>query len=104
MIPTSPEEKMPSVRERVGRVSHNESDRLTQYLDFVKLYAEVNRHKEVDKAKKEANVIWKEKIQAGGDLSTLDYLEQLALLKSNKSGCPCPHGTLSGQISQLQAL
>ena len=83
----------------MGRVQSRESDRLTQYLDFVKLYTEVNRHKEADKAKKEANVIWKEKIEVGGDLSSLDYLEQLALLRSNKTGCPCPHRTLSGEIS-----
>ena len=91
---------MPSVKETrrrsVGRVQSRESDRLTQYLDFVKLYTEVNRHKEADKAKKEANVIWKEKIEVGGNLSSLDYLEQLALLRSNKTGCPCPHRTLSG--------
>ena len=56
------------------------SSRLTQYLDFVKLYTDV--HKESN-AKKEANIIWKQKIQStsNDELSTMDYLEQLALLK-----------------------
>ena len=60
--------------------------RLAQYLDFVKLYTEV--HVERNKnAKKEANVIWKEKIQkeSQDQLSTADYLEQLALLKASKN-------------------
>ena len=60
--------------------------RLTQYLDFVKLYTEV--HEESNKnAKKEANLIWKEKIQRESQeaLSTADYLEQLALLKARKN-------------------
>ena len=81
----------------VGSISEsNHADderrvRLTQYLDFVKLYSEV--HKDVSNAKKEANVIWKEKIQKenGDALSSIDYLEQLAVLKSKKllqkNGC-----------------
>ena len=74
----------------VGSISEsNHADderrvRLTQYLDFVKLYSEV--HKDVSNAKKEANVIWKEKIQKdnGEALSSIDYLEQLAALRSKK--------------------
>ena len=58
--------------------------RLGQYLDFVQLYSEV--HQDVSNAKKEANVVWKEKIQKenGEALSSIDYLEQLAVLKSKK--------------------
>ena len=58
--------------------------RLTQYLDFVKLYAEV--HKEMT-AKKDANLLWKEKIQKENtdNLSMGDYMEQLALLKTKKN-------------------
>ena len=60
--------------------------RLTQYLDFVKLYTEVNNNKE-NNAKKEANIIWKEKIQKETDdqLSMSDYLEQLAILRAKKN-------------------
>ena len=69
------------------------SSRLTQYLDFVKLYTDV--HKESN-AKKEANIIWKQKIQStsNDELSTMDYLEQLALLKTKKNiqaSRPCGH-------------
>ena len=58
--------------------------RLTQYLDFVKLYTEV--HKEIN-AKKDANIIWKEKIQkeTNDQLSMSDYLEQLAILRTKKN-------------------
>ena len=71
-----------------------ESDRgvkkskLTQYLDFVKLYTEVYAEKEKEKeAKKEANLIWKDKIQRStcDDLSLPDYLEQLALLRARRN-------------------
>ena len=57
--------------------------RLSQYLDFVKLYTDLYKNKE---AKKEANVIWKEKIQRENyeEMSSVDYLEQLAILKSKK--------------------
>ena len=69
------------------------TSRLTQYLDFVKLYTDV--HKESN-AKKEANIIWKQKIQStsNDELSTMDYLEQLALLKTKKNiqaSRPCGH-------------
>ena len=57
--------------------------RLTQYLDFVKLYTEV--HKE-NTSKRDANVLWKEKIQKASteQLSMSDYMEQLALLTVKK--------------------
>ena len=73
--------------------------RLGQYLDFVKLYSEV--HKELNNAKKEANVVWKEKIQKedGETLSSIDYLEQLAVLKSKalvqKNPSPVPSQQMS---------
>jgi len=54
--------------------------KLTRYLDFVSLYTTV--HKEKLEARKEANQIWKEKIQASDSES--DYLEQLALLTVRK--------------------
>ena len=79
--------------------------RLTQYLDFVKLYTEV--HKDVSNAKKEANVIWKEKIQKenGEALSSIDYLEQLAVLKSKKwleqGGSRAPSNEIS-EYSELE--
>ena len=79
--------------------------RLTQYLDFVKLYSEV--HKDVSNAKKEANVIWKEKIQKenGEALSSIDYLEQLAALRSKKllekNGSK---GALSQELSEYSEL
>ena len=62
----------------------DQQSRLTQYLDFVKLYTEV--HKE-NTSKRDANVLWKEKIQveSAGNLSMSDYMEQLALLKSKKN-------------------
>jgi len=58
--------------------------RLTQYMDFVKLYTEV--HKGMT-AKKDANLLWKEKIQQENteNLSMGDYMEQLALLKTKKN-------------------
>ena len=58
--------------------------RLTQYLDFVKLYTEV--HKE-NTSKRDANLLWKEKIQTetSEKLSMGDYMEQLALLKTKKN-------------------
>jgi len=58
--------------------------RLTQYMDFVKLYTEV--HKGMT-AKKDANLVWKEKIQKENteNLSMGDYMEQLALLKTKKN-------------------
>ena len=61
--------------------------RLTQYLDFVKLYTEVhNQANNNNNAKQEANLIWKEKIQkeSSDQLSKPDYLEQLALLRAKK--------------------
>ena len=62
----------------------SKQSRLTQYLDFVKLYTEV--HKEIN-AKKDANIIWKEKIQkeTNDQLSMSDYLEQLAILRTKKN-------------------
>ena len=64
-------------------MENDKPKRLTQYLDFVKLYEEV--HKE-SSAKKEANKLWKEKIMQEGNenLSTIDYMEQLAVLKTKK--------------------
>ena len=58
--------------------------KLTQYLDFVKLYTEV--HKE-NTSKRDANLLWKEKIQKESteNLSMSDYMEQLALLKTKKN-------------------
>ena len=69
--------------------------KLTQYLDFVKLYTEVYAEKETE-AKKEANLLWKEKIQRStcDNLSVPDYLEQLALLRARrniKSQHKCGH-------------
>ena len=60
--------------------------KLTQYLDFVMLYTEVHKEKGTD-AKKEANMIWKEKIQRSSrdSLSIPDYLEQLALLRARRN-------------------
>ena len=74
--------------------------RLGQYLDFVKLYTEV--HKEVSNAKKEANVVWKEKIQKDNceALSSIDYLEQLAVLKSQKLLQKNPSRVPSQQMSE----
>ena len=62
----------------------DKQSRLTQYLDFVKLYTEV--HKE-NTSKRDANLLWKEKIQkeSSEQLSMSDYMEQLALLKSRKT-------------------
>ena len=62
----------------------SKNTRLTQYLDFVKLYTEVN--KEIT-AKKEANKIWKERIQKEKDenLSMTDYLEQTAILRAKRN-------------------
>eukprot|EP00092_Neocalanus_flemingeri_P014959 GFUD01016155.1.p1 GENE.GFUD01016155.1~~GFUD01016155.1.p1 ORF type:complete len:197 (-),score=65.88 GFUD01016155.1:66-656(-) len=62
----------------------DKQSRLTQYLDFVKLYTEV--HKEIT-SKRDANLLWKEKIQkeTAENLSVSDYLEQLALLKTKKN-------------------
>ena len=90
-------------------VSSNSTDderrsRLTQYLDFVKLYSEV--HKDVSNAKKEANVVWKEKIQKenGDALSSIDYLEQLAILKCKKllQKNPRPPITQMSEYSELE--
>ena len=89
-------------------VSNNQVDeerrsRLTQYLDFVKLYSEV--HKDVCNAKKDANVVWKEKIQkdTGDALSSIDYLEQLAILKSKKWLQKNPHAPVH-QMSECSEL
>ena len=62
----------------------DKQSRLTQYLDFVKLYTEV--HKE-NTSKRDANLLWKEKIQneTSEKLSMGDYMEQLALLKTKKN-------------------
>ena len=61
----------------------NKKSRLTQYLDFVKLYTEV--HKE-NTSKRDANLLWKEKIQKEftEELSMGDYMEQLAILTMKK--------------------
>ena len=63
---------------------NNKTSRLTQYLDFVKLYTEV--HKENNTSKRDANLLWKEKIQREftEELSIGDYMEQLALLTMKK--------------------
>ena len=78
--------------------------RLGQYLDFVKLYSEV--HKDVSNAKKEANVVWKEKIRKGNDeaWSYIDYLEQLAILKSQKLLQQNPGHVGSDQSSEYYKL
>ena len=62
----------------------DKQSRLTQYLDFVKLYTEV--HKE-NTSKRDANLLWKKKIQneTSEKLSMGDYMEQLALLKTKKN-------------------
>ena len=74
--------------------------RLGQYLDFVQLYSEV--HQDVSNAKKEANVVWKEKIQKenGEALSSIDYLEQLAVLKSKKLLQKNPSSVPKHQMSE----
>ena len=61
----------------------NKKSRLTQYLDFVKLYTEV--HKE-NTSKRDANLLWKENIQKEftEELSMGDYMEQLAILTMKK--------------------
>ena len=58
-------------------------ERLTQYLDFVKLYSEVHKK---STAKREANLLWKQKIQPENTetLSMCDFLEQLSLLRGEK--------------------
>ena len=88
--------------ERDSESEEQRRGRLTQYLDFVKLYSEVYKHKEASKAKKEANRIWKERIEKEHSgrlsLSPADWLEQLALMKSNKKDCLCPHGSGHDEI------
>jgi len=65
-------------------IEDDKQSRLTQYLDFVKLYTEVHK---VNTSKRDANLLWKEKIQkeTSEKLSMGDYMEQLALLKTKKN-------------------
>jgi len=58
-------------------------DRLELYLDFVKLWCEVHTG-EAAQVKKEANIMWKEKLQKGDSVSVLDYMEQMSILRSRQ--------------------
>lgn len=57
-------------------------DRLELYLDFVKLWCEVNQTGEANQVKKEANILWKEKLQNCDSVSVPDYMEQMSILRS----------------------
>ena len=54
----------------------SKEDRVKKYLDFVQLWLEVKSGGESQK-RREANLVWKEKIEEGQSLSEVNYLEQV---------------------------
>ena len=54
----------------------SKEDRVKKYLDFVQLWLEVKSGGEGQK-RREANLVWKEKIEEGQSLSEVNYLEQV---------------------------
>jgi len=59
----------------------SKEDRVKKYLDFVQLWLEVKSGGEGQK-RREANLVWKEKIEEGQSLSEVNYLEQVAILRA----------------------
>jgi len=80
-VKEEPEDKPEDKPEVVVKTAEEKkAERLGQYLDFMKLIKKL--HPDNDSARREANLVWKEKIQKEDQVSTIDYLEQMSILRS----------------------
>ena len=54
----------------------SKEERVKKYLDFVRLWLETYKAGEESERRREANVVWKKKIEDGQSVSEVGYLEQ----------------------------
>jgi len=60
----------------------SKEERVKKYLEFVRLWLETYKAGEESERRREANVVWKKKIEDGQSVSEVGYLEQVAILRA----------------------
>ena len=61
----------------------SKEERVKKYLEFVRLWSETHKAGGESEKRREANVVWKQKIEDGQSVSEVNYLEQTGVIYCN---------------------